>query len=48
MVLRCTQRSPGSVLAFWLFMKLMKSLLQNLLEALDDLKEVTGLVEEFA
>jgi hypothetical protein len=36
------------VLAFWLLMKLMKSLLQNLLETLDDLKEVTDLAEQFA
>ena len=35
------------MLAFWLLMKLMKSLLHNLLETLDDLKEVTELAEQF-
>jgi hypothetical protein len=36
------------VLAFWLLMRLLKSLLQGLLEALDDLKEVAELAEQFA
>ena len=35
------------VLAFWLLMKLLKSLLQGLLEALDDLRVVMDLAEQF-